>query len=63
MKTDRSIVAITGAAGGLGAAMATRLAHQGARLALIDFRLDTLEGLQAALALALSKWQSPATAG
>ncbi len=51
MKTDRSIVAITGAAGGLGAAMATRLARQGARLALIDFRLDTLEGLQAALAL------------
>ena len=51
MKTDRSIVAITGAGGGLGAAMATRLARQGARLALIDFRLDTLEGLQAALAL------------
>jgi 3-oxoacyl-[acyl-carrier protein] reductase len=51
MKTDRSIVAITGAAGGLGAAMATWLARQGARLALIDFRLDTLEGLQAALAL------------
>ena len=41
MKTDRSIVAITGAGGGLGAAMATRLARQGARLALIDFRLDS----------------------
>ena len=51
MKTDRSIVAITGAGGGLGAAMATRLARQGARLALIDFRLDTLEDLRAALAL------------
>ena len=51
MKTDRSIVAITGAGGGLGAAMATRLARQGARLALIDFRLDTLDGLKAALAL------------
>ena len=51
MKTDRSIVAITGAGGGLGTAMATRLARQGARLALIDFRLDTLEDLRAALAL------------
>ena len=51
MKTDRSIVVITGAGGGLGAAMATRLARQGARLALIDFRLDTLEDLQVALAL------------
>ena len=51
MKTDRSIVAITGAGGGLGTAMATRLASQGARLALIDFRLDTLEDLRAALAL------------
>ena len=51
MKTDRSIVAITGAGGGLGAAMATRLARQGARLALIDFRLDTLEDLRAELAL------------
>ena len=51
MKMDRSIVAITGAGGGLGAAMATRLARQGARLALIDFRLDTLEDLRAELAL------------
>jgi len=51
MKIKRSIVAITGAGGGLGAAMARRLAGQGARLALIDFRLDTLEALQAELAL------------
>jgi len=51
MKTDQSIVAITGAGGGLGSAMATRLARQGARLALIDFRLDTLDSLKAALAL------------
>jgi 3-oxoacyl-[acyl-carrier protein] reductase len=51
MKTEQSIIAITGAGGGLGAAMARRLAGQGARLALIDFRLDTLEALQAELAL------------
>jgi 3-oxoacyl-[acyl-carrier protein] reductase len=43
MKIDRSIVAITGAAGGLGAAMAERLAKQGARLALLDFNPDALE--------------------
>jgi 3-oxoacyl-[acyl-carrier protein] reductase len=51
MNIDRSIIAITGAGGGLGAAMARRLAKRGARLALLDFRLDTLEALQAELAL------------
>ena len=51
MKTDRSIIAITGAARGLGAAMARRLAGQGARLALIDFRLDLLQELRDELAL------------
>jgi 3-oxoacyl-[acyl-carrier protein] reductase len=51
MKIERSIVAITGAGGGLGAAMAQRLARQGARLALIDFRADALEELKAELAL------------
>jgi 3-oxoacyl-[acyl-carrier protein] reductase len=51
MKIKRSIIAITGAGGGLGAAMAQRLARQGARLALIDFRVDILEKLQAELAL------------
>jgi len=51
MKTERSIVAITGAGGGLGAAMAKRLAGQGARLALLDFRPKTLDQLVAELAL------------
>jgi len=51
MKIERSIIAITGAGGGLGAAMARRLAKQGARLALLDFRLDTLEQVKAELAL------------
>lgn len=51
MKVEGSIVAITGAGGGLGAAMAHRLARQGARLALIDFRTDPMEQLQDALAL------------
>jgi 3-oxoacyl-[acyl-carrier protein] reductase len=51
MKTERSIVAITGAGGGLGAAMAQRLARQGARLALIDFRAEALEELKSELAL------------
>lgn len=52
MKIKKSIIAITGAGGGLGAAMARRLARQGARLALIDFRPDTLDALEAELALA-----------
>jgi 3-oxoacyl-[acyl-carrier protein] reductase len=51
MKIERSIVAITGAAGGLGAAMARRLASQGARLALIDFNSDMLDELSAELKL------------
>ncbi len=51
MKVEGSIVAITGAGGGLGAAMAERLAKQGARLALIDFRPDMLESVKAGLAL------------
>jgi 3-oxoacyl-[acyl-carrier protein] reductase len=51
MKIEGSIVAITGGGGGLGAAMAHRLARQGARLALIDFRTDALEKLRKELAL------------
>ena len=51
MKIDRSIVAITGAAGGLGAAMAERLAKQGARLALLDFNPDALEAFAGSLGL------------
>jgi 3-oxoacyl-[acyl-carrier protein] reductase len=51
MKIERSIIAITGAGGGLGAAMARRLAKQGARVALLDFRPDTLEQVKGELAL------------
>ncbi|HMA98545.1 MAG TPA: SDR family NAD(P)-dependent oxidoreductase, partial [Wenzhouxiangella sp.] len=36
MKLENKIVAITGAARGLGAAMARQLADQGAHIALID---------------------------
>jgi 3-oxoacyl-[acyl-carrier protein] reductase len=43
MNTGKSVVAITGAGGGLGAAMAQRFAAQGARLALLDFRAELLE--------------------
>ncbi len=42
MKLDDKIVVITGAARGLGAAMARQLAEQGARIALIDLRSDQL---------------------
>lgn len=51
MKIERAIIAITGAGGGLGAAMASRLAEKGARLALIDFQPDGLEKFKAELAL------------
>ena len=49
MKIEGSIIAITGAAGGLGAAMAHRLAKQGARLALLDFNSEALEALGTSL--------------
>ena len=51
MNVERSIIAITGAGGGLGAAMARRFAARGARLALLDFRADMLDGLVAELGL------------
>jgi len=51
MNVDRSIIAITGAGGGLGAAMARRFAAKGARLALLDFRPDMLKSLSAELGL------------
>ena len=42
MNVEQSVIAITGAAGGLGAAMASRFAAQGARLALLDFNPEAL---------------------
>ena len=51
MKIERSTFAITGAAGGLGAAMARRLARQGGRLALIDFNAEALDELKTDLSL------------
>ena len=49
MKVDQSVIAITGAAGGLGAAMARRFAAEGARLALLDFQPETLADFASAL--------------
>ena len=49
MKVEQSVIAITGAAGGLGAAMARRFAAQGARLALLDYRPEMLEELASGL--------------
>jgi len=51
MKTKGTIVAITGAGGGLGSGMAKRLAEQGARLALIDYVTEPMEDLKASLGL------------
>ena len=51
MNTGQSVIAITGAGGGLGAAMARRLAAEGARLALLDFRYELLEELASELGL------------
>ncbi len=42
MKLDDTVVAITGAARGLGASMARQLAQDGARIALIDLQSDLL---------------------
>ncbi len=51
MNIKGSIIAITGAGGGLGAAMAKRLGGLGARLALLDFNQDLLDQLVAELEL------------
>ena len=55
MNTEQSVIAITGAGGGLGAAMARRFAAKGARLALLDYRADTLEELASSLDTAEEK--------
>jgi 3-oxoacyl-[acyl-carrier protein] reductase len=49
MNAEQSVIAITGAGGGLGAAMAARFAAQGARLALLDYRPEMLEELASGL--------------
>jgi 3-oxoacyl-[acyl-carrier protein] reductase len=49
MNLNGSIIAITGAGGGLGSAMARRLAAQGAKLALIDYRIEPVNELIASL--------------
>ena len=49
MNVEQSVIAITGAGGGLGAAMAQRFAAEGASLALLDFRPELLEKLASGL--------------
>lgn len=51
MKLENSVVVITGAAGGLGSAMARRLAAKGSRLALVDMETAKLDQLAAELRL------------
>jgi 3-oxoacyl-[acyl-carrier protein] reductase len=51
MNVKGSVIAITGAGGGLGSGMARRLAGQGARLALLDYRADLMDGLVAELGM------------
>jgi len=51
MNMQNTIIAITGAGGGLGAGMARRFAAQGARLALLDFKPELLDALVAELGL------------
>jgi NAD(P)-dependent dehydrogenase (short-subunit alcohol dehydrogenase family) len=46
---ERSVVAITGASSGIGAAMARELHHRGARLALCARRTELLDSLNASL--------------
>ncbi len=50
MDLHNKVIVITGAARGLGAAMATRLAGQGAKLALVDLDADSVAGTVAACA-------------
>jgi 3-oxoacyl-[acyl-carrier protein] reductase len=52
MNLNNTVVAITGAGGGLGAAMAENLSGLGARLALLDYRADAIEEVKNNLGLA-----------
>ena len=52
MEIEGTIVAITGAGGGLGSAMAKRLASQGAKLALLDYAMEPMVELKSSLHLA-----------
>ena len=45
MNLENTVIVITGAAGGLGQAMAHRLAKQGAKLALLDLQAESLDKL------------------
>jgi 3-oxoacyl-[acyl-carrier protein] reductase len=49
MKLDKSVIAITGGARGLGFAMAQRLGRQGAQVALLDMDTDALDKAVSAL--------------
>jgi NADP-dependent 3-hydroxy acid dehydrogenase YdfG len=51
MNLDERVVAVTGAAGGLGRVVVRAVAEQGARLALIGRNRDRLEQLSVELAL------------
>jgi len=51
MNVKGSVIAITGAGGGLGSGMARRFAGQGARLALLDYRADLMDDLIAELGM------------
>ena len=51
MNTKGAIVVITGAGGGLGRAMAQRLAKQGAKLALLDYVTEPVEALKTELGM------------
>ncbi len=48
-RLDNKVAVVTGAAGGIGTAIAKLFAAQGARLLLADLELDKLEGLAATL--------------
>ena len=45
MKLDGKVALVTGAAGGIGQAIARRLAHEGAHVALADIRTKPLDGI------------------
>ncbi len=49
MQVDKKVIAITGAARGLGFAIAQRLGRQGAHLALLDMSAEALDGAVSAL--------------
>ena len=62
MKLDGKVALITGAAGGIGQAIARRLAREGAHVALADIRTEPLDEIARSIAVSYTHLTLPTKA-